>query len=439
MLENALTQKPLSLEVLDLEAGVNKYFNSAAEFLKLNDSSKILLSTAEKEIKVSFPVTMDDGSTSIFTGYRVQHSSARGPYKGGIRYHPSVTMEETKALASLMTWKCSLVDIPYGGAKGGVICHPATMSVCELERVTRQYTDSIMAFIGPKKDIPAPDVGTNELVMSWFLDEYNRQSGCHHPAVVTGKPISIGGSLGRLEATGYGVAKIALAMLAENNISPSHATVAIQGFGKVGSWTAARLAQAGCRIVAVSDITGGYYKPDGVSIEKAMKYVNASPQGTLSGYYEKGLTKISNDALLGLEVTLLIPAAMENQITEQNARSVKANFVIEAANGPVTPAADLVLEQKGIQVVPDILANAGGVVVSYYEWTQNLSGLSLSHKEVINRMDQKMLQSLNTILKVKKETGLSLRQAAYVIAMGKVADAAMLRGWNSAKKNADNY
>lgn len=419
----------LPQEEFDLASNVNKYFEQAVEYLKLDENIKSFLEGAEKETKVTFPVLMDDGTIKFFNGYRVQHSSARGPYKGGIRFHPSVTLEETRALSSLMTWKCAVVDIPYGGAKGGVACDPTTMSKNELERMTRRFTDGIISVIGPRKDIPAPDVNTNETVMGWLLDQYCSQTGNFEQAVVTGKPIGLGGSLGRRESTGYGVAKITLEMLKELGMDQKTATIAIQGFGKVGSWTADRLYKEGCKIVAISDISGGYYNPDGLSVKDMFSYIASSPNKTLEGYSEKGLTTISNEELLSLKVDVLIPAAMENQLTAQTAPTVNAKLIVEAANGPTTPTADRILEEKGISVIPDILANAGGVMVSYFEWAQNLQGLSLTYDEVMNRMDQKMVQSLKTLLEVKKETGLSYRASAYVLAVRRVVEAIKLRGW----------
>jgi glutamate dehydrogenase (NAD(P)+) len=419
----------LPQEEFDLASNVNKYFEQAVEYLKLDENIKSFLEGAEKETKVTFPVLMDDGTIKFFNGYRVQHSSARGPYKGGIRFHPSVTLEETRALSSLMTWKCAVVDIPYGGAKGGVACDPTTMSKNELERMTRRFTDGIISVIGPRKDIPAPDVNTNETVMGWLLDQYCSQTGNFEQAVVTGKPIGLGGSLGRRESTGYGVAKITLEMLKELGMDQKTATIAIQGFGKVGSWTADRLYKEGCKIVAISDISGGYYNPDGLSVKDMFSYIASSPNKTLEGYSEKGLTTISNEELLSLKVDVLIPAAMENQLTAQTAPTVNAKLIVEAANGPTTPTADRILEEKGINVIPDILANAGGVMVSYFEWAQNLQGLSLTYDEVMNRMDQKMVQSLKILLEVKKETGLSYRASAYVLAVRRVVEAIKLRGW----------
>lgn len=430
-----ILEEALKTKETDLAANVNRYFSVAVKHLKLDDNMKTILENPEKELKVTFPITMDDGSTQIFTGCRVQHSSARGPYKGGIRYHHNVSLGETQALASLMTWKCSVVDIPYGGAKGGITCNPATLSQNELEKVTRKYTDAIIPFIGPMKDIPAPDVNTNELTMSWLADEYSKVTGSFQPAVVTGKPISLDGSLGRRESTGYGVAVIALELLKQNSIDPTSASVAIQGFGKVGLWSAVRLAQAGCKVVAVSDISGGYYNPQGISIEQLVLYIDASSHKTLEGYHEKGGTLISNEELLGLDVTLLIPAAMENQIHGENAKNVKAKFVVEAANGPITPTGNMILEENGILVVPDILANAGGVIVSYFEWVQNLQGVRLGQAEVIQRMDQKMLESFKTLMNLKKEIGLSLRATAYVLAVKRVVEAMKYRGWCSGSIN----
>lgn len=412
----------------NLLVNVKKYFADAIRHLRLDKGISSVLEQAEREVEVNFPVTMDDKTVRIFTGYRVQHSSARGPCKGGIRYHPSVTLEETRALAALMTWKCALVDIPYGGAKGGVVCDTRALSQGELERLTRGYTDAIFEFIGPRKDIPAPDVNTGELIMGWMLDEFCRHSRSADLGVVTGKPFCVGGSLGRRESTGFGVAKITVEMLSELGVAPDTATVALQGFGKVGSWAAHRLAKAGCKVVSVADISGAYYKPDGLSVEQLQSYLDSTPGGTLAGYHERGCTRITCDDLLGLDVTVLIPAAMENQINSQNASQVKAKLVVEGANGPVTPVADMILRDKGVEVVPDILANAGGVVVSYLEWTQNLQGQRFTREEVLRGLDLKMQDSLKNLLQVKKELGLSLRTAGYVLAVKSVADMLSMRG-----------
>jgi len=416
---------------LDLLANVNVYFENAVAYLELDYAAKTALEKPERSVVVSFPVQMDNGLTKIFEGFRIQHSSVRGPYKGGIRYHPSVSGEETQGLASLMTWKCSLTDIPFGGAKGGVVCDPRTMSQNELERLTRQYTKAISRDIGPRRDIPAPDVNTNEQVMSWMYDEYSSFAGKMVPAVVTGKPVNLGGSLGRRESTGYGIARIALDMLAEKGYDLRQSTAAVQGFGKVGSWAAKRLSQAGVRVVAASDISGLYYKPQGLSIDEMIAYLAKSAKGTLEGYQEMGLKRLPAEEIFELDVTLLIPAALESQITSKNADKLKARIIVEGANGPITAPADNILEKKGITVVPDILANAGGVVVSYYEWIQNLQGYRLGKEEVLTRMDEKLQAGLRELLGMSAEKGISLRAAAYIIAINRVVEAMNLRGWIS--------
>jgi len=432
----AVTKGQFCADELDLAANVNEYFQKAVQYLELDSNVRESLEKPEREIAVSFPVPMDDGITRIFNGYRVQHSSVRGPYKGGIRYHPSVNQEETKGLSSLMTWKCSLVDIPYGGAKGGVACNPGTMSQNELERLTRQYTKAIIRDIGPRRDIPAPDMNTDEQTMSWIYDEYSAFVGRSELAVVTGKPISLGGSLGRRESTGYGIAAVALDMLVVKGYDPLLSTAAIQGFGKVGSWAARRLSDAGIRIVAVSDISGVYHKKEGLSIGQMVEHLKNSSNGTLEGYYEDGLTKMPQEDIFGLDVTLLIPAAMENQITSKNVDKINAKIIVEGANGPITAIADAILEEKGIIVVPDILANAGGVVVSYFEWTQNLQGYSLDKDEIISRMDKKLKGGLRELLKTRDEKGTSLRFAAYIIAINRIVEAMNMRGWISHGKRA---
>ena len=429
-----MLKEQLSADEFDLSGNVNTYFQRAVQYLELDCYVRDALEKPEREIVVHFPVLMDNGMTRFFNGYRIQHSSVRGPCKGGIRYHPSVNQEETKGLSSLMTWKCSLVNIPYGGAKGGVACDPGTMSQNELERLTRQYTKAIIRDIGPRRDIPAPDMNTGEQTMSWMYDEYSAFVGKSEPAVVTGKPISLGGSFGRRESTGYGIAAVALEMLAANGYDPCLSTAAIQGFGKVGSWAARRLSDAGVRIVAVSDISGVYHKAHGLSVTRMVEYLKNSANGTLEGYYEEGLTNLPPADIFELDVTLLIPAAMENQITSKNADKIKARIIVEGANGPITAIADTILEKKGIPVVPDILANAGGVVVSYFEWMQNLQGYSLEKDEIIARMDKKLIGGMRELLKISAEKKTSLRFAAYITAIGRVVEAMNLRGWISKGK-----
>ena len=333
----------------------------------------------ERELSVSVPVRMDDGSVRVFQGYRVQHSTVRGPAKGGIRYHQNVNKDEVKALAAWMTFKCAVADIPYGGGKGGVVVDPTKLSVAELQRLTRRFTAMIAPIIGPDRDIPAPDVGTNADVMGWIMDTYSMLNGHSTPAVVTGKPIQLGGSQGRGEATGRGVMLNALYICEKMGVDIHNATIAVQGMGNVGSVSARLLYEEGAKVVAVSDVSGGIYKAEGLDIPAICQYL--STRGNLlSGYTEDGITRISNEEVLESDVTVLIPAALENQINEQNADRIRAKIIVEGANGPTTIEADDILDKKGIVLVPDILANSGGVVVSYFVWVQNLQALEWEEK-----------------------------------------------------------
>lgn len=407
-------------------ANARAYFEAAADRLGLNQNIKDILQRTERELMVNIPVNMDDGSVKVFEGYRVQHNSARGPYKGGIRYHPQVSMDEVRALAALMTWKCSVADIPYGGGKGGITCEPADISTRELEQLTRSFVRAIRPIIGPRTDIPAPDVNTNATVMAWIVDEFSSLEGQAVPEIVTGKPILMGGSLGRREATGYGVARTALELLSLLGRSPEATTVAVQGFGNVGSWAAERLYRAGCKIVAISDVSGGYFNPEGFDIDDVMRYQETSPRGLLQGY-SAGSQKITNEELLSLEVTMLIPAALENQLHSGNAGDVKAEIIVEGANGPTTLLADEMLYQRGTIIVPDILANAGGVTVSYFEWVQNLYGFAWEFDDVISKMDGKMVTNLKNVWEMSKDMDISLREAAFTIAIKRVVESMKLR------------
>jgi glutamate dehydrogenase/leucine dehydrogenase len=321
---------------------------------------------------VSIPIETDDGDIEVYTGYRVQHTSVRGPCKGGVRYHADVSIEEVTALAQLMTWKCAILELPYGGAKGGICVSPTSLSEDELRRLTRRYTYAISPIIGPKKDIPAPDINTDERTMAWMSDTYSMLKGEATHEIVTGKPINLGGSLGRADATGLGVAIIAESSMKRHGIQLEGSTVAIQGFGKVGYWAAHYLAHAGCKIIAVSDVSGGYYNPNGLDVEELLSYTRRSAAGTLEDYQPDGVEHISNEELLMLECDTLIPAALEDQITSLNADQIRTKVIVEGANGPTSSTADKILEARGIVVVPDILANAGGVTVSYFEWVQGL-------------------------------------------------------------------
>jgi glutamate dehydrogenase (NAD(P)+) len=399
-------------------------FDRAAELLDLEPGVYKVLRSAEKEITVSIPVMMDNGEVEVFTGIRVLHNTSRGPAKGGIRFDLNVHLDEVKALAAWMTWKCAVVNIPFGGAKGGVICDPLNMSVGELERVTRRYTAGIIQTLGPDSDVPAPDVNTNERVMAWLMDTYSMHVGHTVNAVTTGKPVEMGGSLGRREATGRGVMFSTLEALAHLKMESKGATVAVQGFGNVGSVSAQLLGGAGCKVVAVSDRTGGYHNPKGIDVDDAIAYVKK--HRSLEGY-SKG-DKISNEHLLELEVDVLVPAALENVITTKNAKKVRAKIVCEGANGPTTAAADTILDEKGIFVVPDILANAGGVTVSYFEWVQNRGGYYWDEPTVNERLKSIMVNSFRDVLKLAQQHKVNMRTAAYMVAISRVATVHRLRG-----------
>jgi len=399
-------------------------FDRAAQLLDLEPGLYKVLRSAEKEITVSIPVMMDSGEVEVFTGIRVLHNTSRGPAKGGIRFDMNVSLDEVKALAAWMTWKCAVVNIPFGGAKGGVICDPLKMSVGELERVTRRYTAGIMSTLGPDSDVPAPDVNTNERVMAWLMDTYSMHKGYTVNAVTTGKPVEMGGSLGRREATGRGVMLTAVQALEYLKMPVRGATVAVQGFGNVGSIGAQLLAEAGCTVVAISDRTGGWHHANGIDVADAIAYVRANK--TLEGY-GKG-EPISNEALLELPVDVLVPAALENVITTRNARDIQAKVICEGANGPTTAAADAILDEKGIFVVPDILANAGGVTVSYFEWVQNRGGYYWTEQVVNDRLREIMVNSFRDVLKLSQQHKANMRTAAYMVAISRVSTVHRLRG-----------
>lgn len=399
-------------------------FDRAAQLLDLEPGIYKVLRSAEKEITVSIPVLMDNGEVEVFTGLRVLHNTSRGPAKGGIRFDLNVHLDEVKALAAWMTWKCAVVNIPFGGAKGGVICDPLNMSVGELERVTRRYTSAIIQTLGPDSDVPAPDVNTNERVMAWLMDTYSMHVGHTVNAVTTGKPVEMGGSLGRREATGRGVMIATTESLKHLGMEVNGTTVAVQGFGNVGSIAAQLLAQEGCKIVAISDRTGGYHNADGLDIEDAIAY--AKKHRSLEGY-TKG-DKITNDEILTLDVDVLVPAALENVITTKNAAKVRAKMICEGANGPTTANADTILDEKGIFVVPDILANAGGVTVSYFEWVQNRGGYYWTEQVVNDRLRDIMVNSFRDVLKLSQQHKVNMRTAAYMVAISRVATVHRLRG-----------
>ena len=400
----------------------------AGEKLGLSPDLLSIIETPERVLEVSIPVRMDDGHIEVFKGYRVQHSSVRGPCKGGIRYHPAVTVDEVKALAGWMTLKCAVVDIPFGGGKGGIVCDPMKLSEGELERLTRRYTAMILPLIGPNRDIPAPDVNTNAKIMNWFMDTATALRGEPMYAIVTGKDVAVGGARGRREATGRGVMIITQEVLARLGKKLEGITVAVQGFGNVGSVAALLLHEAGAKVVGVADISGGLYNPNGLNIPELMEYVARSPKRLIAGYTAPGVSPIPADEVLTLDVDVLIPAALEGQITERNAKRIKAKVIVEGANGPTTPEADVILEERGRVVVPDILANAGGVVVSYFEWVQNLQYFYWDEAETNARLAQIMRRAFQDVWTMAQEKKVSLRIAAQMLALSRVAEAIRLRG-----------
>ncbi len=400
-------------------------FDIAAEILELDPNFYEYLCTPARIFITAVPVAMDDGRLRVFQGIRVIHNEVLGPSKGGIRYAPDVTVDEVKALAAWMTWKCAVVDVPFGGAKGGVICNPRSMSDGELERLTRRYTANLIDVFGPERDIPAPDMNTNEQIMAWILDTYSAHARRTASAVVTGKPILLGGSQGRTEATGRGVMTVTLGAMDRLGLRPSQCSVAVQGFGNVGSIAAKLLAEQGCKIVAVSDISGGYYNADGLDLQAAMDYAAAN-QRTLEGF--QGAEPISNEELLTLDVDVLVPAAKEDQITQDIAPYVKAKIISEGANGPTTPVADEILNEKGVLVIPDILANAGGVTVSYFEWVQDRQGYFWTLDRVNRRLDRIMRRAFDNVYAASQKYDVPMRIGAYVLAIDKVASALRMRG-----------
>jgi glutamate dehydrogenase (NAD(P)+) len=377
---------------------------------------------------VSVPVMMDDGHLEVYHGYRVQHSSARGPCKGGVRYHPQVDLNEIKALAAMMTWKCAVVNIPYGGAKGGVQCDPSRMSQNELCRMTRRFTAMILPIIGPKRDIPAPDVNTNSQTMAWMADTVSMLQDRAVTEIVTGKPVPFGGSLGRREATGRGVAITTRELLRRQGKTMQDTTVAVQGYGNVGSASAAILKEMGCRVVAISDVSGGIYHAGGLDLADVNRHVAEHPRHLLEGYRADGVDSITNEELLTCNTEVLIPAALESQLHAGNAGAVRARFIVEGANGPTTAEADQIFQERGILVAPDILSNAGGVVVSYLEWVQDLSSYFWTEEEVNDRLNQIMVRSFDEVWGLSQAKGLPMRQAAYLLAIDRVASVVKVRG-----------
>ena len=401
-------------------------FNIAAEKLGLSDEVYHVLKNPAKQVIVSLPITMDSGKIQVFEGIRVIHSNILGPAKGGIRFAPDVHLDEVRALAAWMTWKCAVVDIPYGGAKGGVRCNPREMSKGEIERLVRAYTMSMIDVFGPDKDIPAPDMGTGPREMAWLMDEYSKAHGMTIPSVVTGKPLVLGGSLGRTEATGRGVMVSALAAMQKLKINPFQATCAVQGFGNVGSWAARLLEERGLKIVAISDHTGAFYNEKGINIVEAIAYRDGN-NGTLEGFV--GGDKMENAGdLLTLKIDVLVPAAVEDVITIANADQINARLIVEGANGPTSAKADAILNEKGIMAVPDILANAGGVTVSYFEWVQNRLGYKWTADRVNRRSDRIMKDAFDNVYQASIKYNVPMRIAAYIVAIDKVAQTYTYRG-----------
>jgi glutamate dehydrogenase (NAD(P)+) len=406
-LESAMRQLEDAASVMELDAGV-------LEVLKY----------PRRALEVSIPVRMDSGRIQVFTGYRVHHNTSRGPSKGGIRYHPGVTLDEVKALAMWMTWKCALVNIPYGGAKGGVVVDPGSLSKGELQRLTRRYASELLPFIGPERDIPAPDLGTDEQVMAWIMDTYSTREGFSVPGVVTGKPLAIGGSAGRAMATSRGVMYITLATLKHLGMAVEDARVVVQGFGNVGGGTVQLLSEVGCVVVGVSDVKGGVFNPTGLSYDGLVAHHRKA--GTVVGF--EGGETVTNQELLELPCDVLVPAALEGQLTSANADRVKASVIVEAANGPTTPEGDEIFEDRGVRVVPDILANSGGVTVSYFEWVQDLQAFYWTEDEVNDRLRRIMEQSYVDVINTAEDRKITMRTAATILGVQRVAEAHVTRG-----------
>ncbi len=401
-----------------------KQFEVVADHLDLEDEVRQILRVPKRELVFHFPVRMDDGSIQVFTGYRVQHNLSRGPAKGGIRYHPDVTLDDVRAMAMWMTWKCAVVGIPYGGAKGAVTCDPKNLSLRELEALTRRYATEISIFIGPEKDIPAPDLNTTPQIMAWIMDTYSMHHGYSVPGVVTGKPISVGGTRGRVEATGRGCMLVAREAAKQLGFPLEGAKVVVQGFGKVGSVAAKMLEGQGCKVIAVSDVSGGVYNSNGLDVGQLIKYKEEHPT-----FWDcKGCDQISNAELLELPCDILVLAAIQGQITSENASRVKAKVIVEGANGPTTPEADKMLEDRGVFVVPDILANAGGVIVSYFEWVQDLQFYFWEEAEVEERLESIMKKSYDQVLAISRDKKVCMRMAAYIQGVSRVAAAHRTRG-----------
>jgi len=415
----------MAIEVINPYGVAVAQFDEAADRLGLSQAMRAILHKPKRELIVNFPVRMDNGDVEIFTGYRVQHNINRGPAKGGIRYSPEVSLDEVRALSMWMTWKCAVVSIPFGGAKGGVICDPRKMSPGELERLTRRYTTEIALLIGPDSDIPAPDMNTNPQVMAWVMDTYSMHQGYSVPAVVTGKPIGVGGSEGRMEATARGVMVVTREAMLDKNMNPEDCSVVVQGFGNVGSITARLLHdELHCKVIGLSDIYGGVYNPKGIDVHRALRY--SKEHGSLKGLPDS--EPVTNAELLELPCDVLIPAALENQLTGRNAARIKPRLIVEAANGPTDPEADKIFNDAGITVVPDILANAGGVTVSYFEWVQDLQRFFWAENEINDRLEAIMKRSYRAVAQKASEQESSMRMGAYLLAVARVAEATELRG-----------
>jgi glutamate dehydrogenase (NAD(P)+) len=403
---------------------VRKLISDVCDRISITEACRLRLMQCKRQVTVHFPVRMDDGTVMVFTGFRILHNDSRGPAKGGIRYHPEVTLDEVKALAALMTLKTAVADIPYGGAKGAVICNPKVLSQNELERLTRRYAAEITLFIGPETDIPAPDVGTNPQIMAWIMDTFSMGRGYSVPAVTTGKPLEVGGSRGRFEATGRGCVITALLAAKHSGINAGEATVAVQGFGNVGAVAAKLLTREGCRLIAISDSKGGVYNPKGLDLE--LLFAQKYETGSVIGF--KNAETITNAELLELGCDILVPAAFEHQLVKANAASVKAKLIIEGANNPITPEADRILGDNGILVVPDILANTGGVIVSYLEWVQGLQFLFWEEEEVNGYLERILTKAFAEVLQTSCQEKVDMRTAAYMIALRRLATAMTLRG-----------
>ncbi|MFH1760601.1 MAG: Glu/Leu/Phe/Val dehydrogenase [bacterium] len=399
-------------------------FDMAADIIGLNENERIVLKKPRRQLCVSIPVKMDNGKVKVFDGYRVHHNLILGPAKGGIRYHPDVTLDEITALASWMTWKCALMNIPFGGGKGGVVCNPLEMSVGEIERMTRRYAFEIGIILGPEKDIPAPDINTNEQIMAWIMDTYSMSKGYSELGVVTGKPLALGGSAGRKAATARGVSIILNEVCRLKDMKPDDTSVIVQGMGNVGGNVARLLQKDDFNIIAMSDVTGAVYNENGLNPQSVLKYLEKKK--TVKGY--KGGEIITNEEMFELETDIIVPAAIENVITMKNAGKIKAKVIIEGANGPVTPGADKILEKKGVWIMPDILCNAGGVTVSYFEWVQDIQSYFWDEERVNTELERIMLKAFNEVLKVSREKNVSMRTAAHIIAVNRVASARKMRG-----------